>query len=250
MDFTFSCYEKLLQLLVQQGYQFADYHSWEQMRRPVILRHDIDYDLPKALGIAETEAAFGAGGQARSTYFVLLSSDFYNVFSRKGRLLMRRISSMGHEIGLHFDEMQYPDAAGDMDKIRRLILKEADALSDAAGCPVTAVSMHRPSRAVLQADLEIPGMVNSYSRTFFHDFKYLSDSRRRWREPVEQAVCSGAYEKPHILTHAFWYFDREETLHDTVEKFVNGACSRCYQAFSENFTDLASVMGPEEALMR
>ena len=80
MDFTFSCYEKLLQLLVQQGYQFADYHSWEQMRRPVILRHDIDYDLPKALGIAETEAAFGAGGQARSTYFVLLSSDFYNVF--------------------------------------------------------------------------------------------------------------------------------------------------------------------------
>ena len=166
---------------------------------------------------------------ARSTYFVLLSSDFYNVFSRKGRLLMRRISSMGHEIGLHFDEMQYPDAAG---------------------CPVTAVSMHRPSRAVLQADLEIPGMVNSYSRTFFHDFKYLSDSRRRWREPVEQAVCSGAYEKLHILTHAFWYFDREETLHDTVEKFVNGACSRCYQAFSENFTDLASVMGPEEALMR
>ena len=59
MDFTFSCYEKLLQLLVQQGYQFADYHSWEPMRRPVILRHDIDNEIEKAVDMATLESREG-----------------------------------------------------------------------------------------------------------------------------------------------------------------------------------------------
>ena len=48
-------------------------------------------------------------------------------------------------------------------------------------------------------------MINSYGQTFFHDFKYLSDSRRRWREPVEEIIRSGTYDRLHILTHAFWY---------------------------------------------
>ena len=63
--------------------------------------------------------------------------------------------------------------------------------------------MHRPSRWVLEADLKIPGMVNSYGKEFFQDFKYVSDSRMRWREDVMKYAIEKAYPRLHILTHAF-----------------------------------------------
>ena len=112
--------------------------------------------------------------------------------------------------------------------------------------PVTTVSMHRPSRATLEANLEIPGIVNSYGTMFFHDFKYLSDSRRRWREPVLDIVRSGAYDRLHILTHAFWYETEERDIAATVQAFVNQANRERYQAMSGNITDLSSIMSESE----
>ena len=116
-------------------------------------------------------------------------------------------------------------------------------LSALLGTPVTSVSMHRPSQATLDADLQIPGMINSYGQTFFHDFKYLSDSRRRWREPVEEIVASGRYDRLHILTHAFWYHQQEEPIEVTVRRFISSANQERYRQMEENITDLASIMG-------
>lgn len=47
-----------------------------------------------------------------------------------------------------------------------LIVCEAGILADICGCPITTVSMHRPSKATLEEDLKIPDMVNSYGQTF------------------------------------------------------------------------------------
>ena len=90
-------------------------------------------------------------------------------------------------------------------------------------------------------------MVNSYGRTFFHDFKYLSDSRRRWREPVEEIIRSGDYNRLHILTHAFWYHEQEETLRETVGQFIRSAGGERYRQLRENITDLESILREEEA---
>lgn len=86
-------------------------------------------------------------------------------------------------------------------------------------------------------------MINSYGQTFFHDFKYLSDSRRRWREPVEEIVASGRYDRLHILTHAFWYHQQEEPIEVTVRRFISSANQERYRQMEENITDLASIMG-------
>lgn len=107
--------------------------------------------------------------------------------------------------------------------------------------------MHRPSKATLEADLQIPGIVNSYGRTFFHDFKYLSDSRRRWREPVLDIIRSGEYDRLHILTHAFWYHGGEESISETVGSFIRSANRERYAQMRDNITDLASIL-PEEAV--
>lgn len=237
MKFTYHAYRELLEQLRVQGYEFTDYTGWSDFTRCVILRHDIDYDINKAVQMAALER----DGGVTATYFVLLTSDFYNVFSGKIAGALRQIRSCGHAIGLHFDEMRYPELEGDLDSLRQKILDEAALLSTAVGSKVDVVSMHRPGRAVLDADFTIPGMINSYGRVYFRYFKYLSDSRRRWREPVEEIVASGQFQRLHILTHAFWYHEEEKNIHDTVADFVKKADIFRYECLKENITDLEAI---------
>ena len=188
MLFTYEAYETLIDLLRKHGYTVSSYRNWQMATRCVILRHDIDYDPAKAIEMAKLEQRLGV----QSTYFALLTSDFYNAFSKESGEMFREISACGHEIGLHFDEVRYPELAGDADAVREKIIQECRLLEAAAGREITIVSMHRPSKAILEADLEIPGIINSYGSVYFKGFKYLSDSRRRWREPVEDIISSKA----------------------------------------------------------
>lgn len=243
MEFTYVAYRKLLSLLREQDYMFRGYHDYWNASRCVILRHDIDNSLSQAVKLAELEAKEGVS----STWFVLLRTDFYNVASKAGQEALRHIQSLGHEIGLHFDEASYDPALGS-DQVVENITKECGLLSALLGTEVSSVSMHRPSKTTLEADFAIPGIVNSYGKAFFHDFKYLSDSRRRWREPVLDIVCAGEYDRLHILTHAFWYHEKEEDIVETVGRFIRSANLERYRQMAENITDLPSIMGEEEVL--
>ena len=82
---------------------------------------------------------------------------------------------------------------------------------------------------MLDADLQIKGLINSYGKTYFKEFKYVSDSRRRWREPIEDIITSDDFKRLHILTHAFWYNDAEKSIHDSVREFVNGGNKQRYE---------------------
>lgn len=246
MEFTYDAYRSLLYLLRTRGYVFTDYHRYAENARCVILRHDIDQSLKDAVRLAELEAE----EDVHSTWFVLLRTDFYNPASAASQQALRRIRSLGHEIGLHFDEMAYSVERGTgtcaSSSVEELICHEAGILADICGCPVTTVSMHRPSKATLEADLRIPGMVNSYGQTFFHDFKYLSDSRRRWREPVEEIIRGGEYDRLHILTHAFWYHDTPRSAAETIADFVRIAPHERYLGMRDNIRDLEAVLREEE----
>lgn len=243
MEFTYRAYRELLGLLRENDYFIRGYHDCEDTARCVILRHDIDNSLPQAVRLAELEAEEGV----RSTWFVLLRTDFYNVFSKTGRAALDRILALGHEIGLHFDEASYVPALG-ADEVVQSIVKECGLLSALLETEVSTVSMHRPSKTTLDADYQVPGVVNSYGKTFFHDFKYLSDSRRRWREPVEEIIRSKEHDRLHILTHAFWYHEEEEDISQTVRDFIRLAGRERYRQMAENITDLASIVGEEKAL--
>lgn len=246
MNFTYDAYRSLLKKISEQGYQFSDYKNWKKTGRCVILRHDIDNDIEKAVRLALIE---GSGG-VTSTYFVLLTSDFYNVFSKKSSDGLKLIAAHGHSIGLHFDEVCYPEISGNVEAIKEKIKEEAEVLSRAIGSRVDIVSMHRPSSFVLEADIKIPGMINSYGQKFFKEFKYLSDSRRRWREPVEEIIESEKYERIHILTHPFWYHETEENIQETVSDFINNGNYARYQSMEQNITDLESIMAKNEVLKK
>lgn len=240
MNFTYDSYEYLLDLLKDKGYDFCNYNNYKEFRKPIILRHDIDFSIDEALEFAKLENR----KSIKSTYFVLLSTDFYNIFSKRANELLKEIMNLGHKIGLHFDEKRY-DISNVMDLEKR-IEKEASYLEGVLCSSINVVSMHRPSKWILENDIQFVKVTNAYSRTFMEDFKYLSDSRMHWKEDVLTIVRNLKYEKLHILTHPFWYSYKEETMKERLLNFINQSKLERYNSINDNFRDLDDVFRLEE----
>ena len=237
MQFTYCAYLDMVNLIKEKGFCLSDYHLWNTVENPCILRHDVDFDLKKAFTFAE----FEANNSIRSTYFVLVSTNFYNLFTKENRNMLRHIIEFGHEIGLHFDETQY-DCNGNIKEIKDRIKYEANVLSEIIKKPVTTVSMHRPSRDILNTNLQLDNIINSYGAVFFHDFKYLSDSRKYWRENPIESIKEYNYEKLHILTHPFWYSDIEIAMNRQIADFISAARVERTDSLNQNFKNLKSII--------
>lgn len=239
MKFTFEAYNALIDELHKNDYTIANYHNYQETEKCAILRHDVDYSMEKALEMAEYENKIGV----KSTYFVLLTSDFYNLLSKKNRDIISKIVKYGHDIGLHFDEMRHDEQEKTTTGVKLLIEREAQLLSEILDYNIKSVSMHRPSKETLDADYHFDnGLVNSYGKEFFHEFKYVSDSRMRWRENVDEIINSNQHKRIHILTHAFWYNHEEQTMKKIIEKFINEGKQDRYNTLNDNITDLDSIL--------
>lgn len=243
MDFSFDAYKKLIKDIVKNGYDNCNFHDYYRSKRPCILRHDVDFDLERAAEFAVFEKEIGEalGVGLKSTYFVLLNTDFYNVFSRASRRLLGTILDAGQFIGLHFDETQYAEDA-DLLNIPYHLEKELNVLSDIVGQKIDVVSMHRPSKRFLDADMQFPGVINSYSKTFFKEFKYVSDSRMNWREDVFSVVESGEHSSINILTHPIWYAEKQAGHKEIIDAFLDRVCCRYDDLLSENIRDYKEFM--------
>ena len=95
---------------------------------------------------------------------------------------------------------------------------------------------------MLNSDMEIPGIINTYNTVFFRDFKYLSDSRRTWREPVEDIIRKSLYKRLQILVHPFWYYDKEINIQESVKRFIDNANVERYLAMDSNISNLSEIM--------
>ena len=84
--------------------------------------------------------------------------------------------------------------------------------------------------------------MNAYQQRFFNsEFKYLSDSRMRWRENIDEIIADDRFDKLQILTHPFWYNEKEKTIKEALREFVENAAVERYNALKENFTALEDV---------
>lgn len=242
MKFTYDWYVAILKKLIHKGYCFKDYKTWQEEERTVILRHDVDCNLPKAVFFSEIEKNVCGGG---ATYFVLLSTNFYNVHSKACRECIDKIIKNGGNIGLHFDETQY--AISDEEELKEYVRKEMEALSNIIDTKVEIVSMHRPSEKILSSNVEFPGVINSYSEIFFKEMKYVSDSRRHWRENVDEIVEGALCPRLHLLTHPLWYTDGgEKSLKQTLKEAILSASMDYYDNLDDNFRDLQNEIERSE----
>lgn len=238
-EFTYAAYGKLLEFLKHNGYTFCTYHDYHTEKMPCILRHDIDMSIESAYDMACFES--GLNFPVKSTYFVLLKTDFYNPASAQCVHYLNEILKMGHEIGLHFDEGSYPDILDEAD-ICKAVEEECNILNNILGYTVKSVSMHRPSRRFLEMNLNFGEVINSYGAEFFQGFKYLSDSRRYWREPPDEAINTGKFKKLHILTHPIWYGDNNLSAKEILTNFIDFAAKDRYIHLSQNIRNLDEIL--------
>lgn len=229
--FTYEELKNLIEVSKTEGYSFEKF-GFNGNTKHIILRHDVDFSLSAALKMSEFENKLGIS----STYFILVSSDFYNVFSMDNKRIIRSIQDYGHTIGLHFDETVYLDSG--LDSLRKYIDFECSILSSIIGININVISMHRPSKKMLELNLNLDNIVNTYSNKYFKEYKYISDSRFHWREDVLSVVTNGKHDRIQLLTHPFSYNEEFEKVKVKLKNFIMSASNERYIIVNNNFRNL------------
>lgn len=202
MDYTYASYRALLDHVRSCGRIVCPLRDVPESGSFTILRHDVDYSVLKALEMA----AFEHGMGIRSTYFLLLTSPYYNLLADDNLSAARGIAAMGHEIGFHYDTDGF--AGLDPDAQCQKVIELARFLSTTVGTPVTSIAQHNPS--VTPVRIRVPGYVDAYSDRFFREIAYLSDSRRLFGAPDLQAFFQ-QHAKSQLLIHPLWWHDEEKS---------------------------------------
>ena len=210
--FTHRHYSEILRCALVSGYRFIGFNELDEWRsrddRSCVLRHDCDNDLVAAVQMASIEHDAGVA----STYCLMLTSPMYNLLAPPNVRLVERIIAAGHRIGLHFDELAYPDARAD--EIPAFVDSEADSVRAHLGIEVDVVTFHQPSTAVLDGTIRT-SMLNSYDKEHLAGFYYISDSNTVWREGCACEVFpSGRYQRMQLLIHPEWWTEDDMTIRD------------------------------------
>jgi hypothetical protein len=211
-------YEEVLRNAKNLGYQFIRFDQRKEFEsidgQFCLMRHDIDTSLKCALEMAKIEHSLGVV----STFFFMLRSPAYNLFSRYAFEVLRDIKAMGHEIALHFDAAH---PAVEENKTVDEVGKELRILSSLVEAPISTVSFHQPSASILKGDLIIPGVVNTYHKEQMAGWYYCSDSNRIWKEHNAYSVFDiGKYKKIQILIHPIWWMCEDEIIEDAWDHAV------------------------------
>jgi hypothetical protein len=236
--FTLAGYRQMLEAALDRGYSFRAFDDPDRARvEPVcLLRHDIDADLGAAAVIAEVEAELGV----RSTFFVMLRSPVYNLVGRANDRLVRRILDYGHWLGLHYDQGFQPDGQR---TVHDWVELEVDVLSRMFGVDVGAVSFHQPGPAVLQNEVKLDGLVNTYDQEDLAGFAYVSDSNMIWRDrPAVELFRSGAHPRLHLLVHPLWWV-ADEPGTTTLQAFDRALLANWGRS-QEQMLDTERAYGP------
>jgi hypothetical protein len=175
-DFTLTAYRSLLDSLQETGMLFQPFEEF--LRNPfpnaVILRHDVDDRKLHSLEFARIQHE----RSIRGTYFFRMVPQSFDVN------LIREIYEMGHEIGYHYEDMDF--ARGDPRQAIQFFGKHLEKLRKIA--PVTTICMHGSPRSKYDnkdvwkhynyRDYGICG--EPYFDLDFKKVFYLTDTGRRW----------------------------------------------------------------------
>lgn len=214
-DFTRAGYVSLIEAILARGYRIAGFDDAEVEKAHFVLLHDIDFSIDSGLRMAELEAAHGW----RTTYFLMVCSPFYNLFSPRTSAAVRRLRDLGHTIGLHVDASLYGETLTALDEG---VARECDSLERLVERPVRWLSFHRAGTLSLPFDSPLAGRRNTYESRFFRDMGYCSDSRGAWHHghPLDHPAL---HERRalHLLIHPIWWDADVPTLpEDRLEAYV------------------------------
>lgn len=131
-DFTLEKYAQLCETIECSPHRIMTIKQYLGAGQPpeftVVLRHDVDRALPKAIRMAELEAAHGI----RATYYVRMTKGLFQPS------VLRHLRKLGHEIGYHYEVLA--KAKGNTQQAIALFDHELKQFRRIV--PVDTVSMH------------------------------------------------------------------------------------------------------------
>lgn len=202
-DFTFEIYEKLLQTFLRNGYHCIPYIDYvrkkDLLKKFVILRHDVDGKPEHSVRVAQIQH----GNGVRGSYY------FRNVPASFNKDCIRKIASLKHEIGFHYEDLSqcHGDASKAIGQFY-FFLRELRKIT-----PIRTICMHGSplskydNRKIWDhynyRDYGIEG--EPYFDTDFKRVWYLTDTGRSWnhkssiRDKVINAISIPVKNTSHLL---------------------------------------------------
>lgn len=209
--YTLDQYASLLVELLDEGYEFVGFEG-EPGLDPgeIALRHDVDLSLERALAMARVEADLGV----RSTYCPLPTASVYNLLAPENRALLRELTALGHDVGLHFNVRRHWEERPSESALAAQITQEREHLARVVERPVGIVSFHRPPDWVLGESFG--GFEHAYQPEYFLEVDYISDSNQKWRDAPP--LGGDLPEAAQILVHPGLWGETDDPLDSVFQR--------------------------------
>jgi peptidoglycan/xylan/chitin deacetylase (PgdA/CDA1 family) len=170
----------------------------------VILRHDVDIHPEFAYKLYDLEK----DNNINSTFFFMVSSHLYNVFSKRNSEIIREIHDNGFEIGLHFSTHAYGEYDTNYDYAKESY-REAKILSSIIGEQVTRLCLHCPIEEKI-----IPWFNNvEWTENFVGDSKKDIDE-----QDIYKMISKSDKEVVSLLFHPIFWSDCKKC--DVKEEYM------------------------------
>lgn len=249
-DFTLNNYRLIINLCQQYGYEFIGYDSEliKEDKKQILLRHDVDYSMRRAVKLAEIEKEEGV----KATYFIFSHSEGYNLYEAAVMEMVHKIIDLGHDIGLHVDYGIYEKCIRENKSVEKVICKEIEDIQKTFACKVTSISFHQPENfrgGIKLSDWEMAGTVNAYSEYIFENYKYCSDSNGYWRfDRLEDVINSQKYKKLQILLHPVWWTEESCSPAEKMWRYYNDEAEIKYHMYCIDMKKCGRINIGEEKL--
>ena len=214
-DFVEQNYKKLLAKINNKT---IFYNEIEDQSSFALWRHDVDLSVHRAYSLAKIEKNLNI----KATYFLLLGSNFYNLFENDIKKLVSKIVSLGHQLGLHFDPETYD--IKNIKELEKYLTFERNILENLFQTKIKVFSFHNPSKEILLRynHFKYAKMINTYGKYFKKEVKYCSDSNGYWRHKRLENFLDENYSKIQVLTHPGWWQKRSMPSFSRIKRCING----------------------------
>ncbi len=212
MGFTIQGYKWILDTLISANFRFIKYkpNLLSDNNAIILLRHDIDLDLDSALEIAKVDHSRGI----ESTFYIMPSNPFYDIYAAPTINSVRNIYELGHDVALHID-LSNSNQPLKLIKHSLIRLKELFPF-----IREDIFSIHSPGLSNMSKVFK-PGIINVSSvKLFDQSVTYISDSTGKWNENGHVlSSIAFKFRKPiQLLIHPIWWIIEGKTPLEKLRK--------------------------------
>lgn len=236
-------YRNIIRDIKKSG-KYMDFKSALESDTFIVMRHDIEFSIERAyqMSLIEQEENF------YSTYFVQITNNSYNPFSKKNIDLLTEMERMGHHIGLHY----HLNGQTEFLDVRDGIRDQIKILKDVTGLHIDRFSIHRPIKEVYYHKINISNIINAYSPEFFTyaenvtedtllDVRYITDSKHRWNYGKPTLEKFNKNKKIQILIHPFSWTEEGYDNLNNFKALINEKNDELIQTLDGEFKRFSEI---------